>query len=51
MKDVDNRACVRIGNEVSEWFSVNVGVSSRLCHVNIVDQFVYGWGSAGKKTW
>ena len=23
---VDSRACVRIGNDVSEWFSVNVGV-------------------------
>ena len=23
---VDSRACVRIGNEVSEWLSVNVGV-------------------------
>ena len=23
---VDSRACVRVGNEVSEWFSVNVGL-------------------------
>ena len=23
---VDNRACVRVGNEVSEWFPVNVGL-------------------------
>ena len=28
---VDSKACVRIGNEVSEWFSVNVGV--RLSYV------------------
>ena len=24
--DVDSRACVRVGNEVSEWFPVNVGL-------------------------
>ena len=23
---VDSRACVRVGNEVSEWFQVNVGL-------------------------
>ena len=23
---VDNRACVRVGNDVSEWFPVNVGL-------------------------
>ena len=23
---VDSRACVRVGNEVSEWFPVNVGL-------------------------
>ena len=22
---VDSRACVRVGNDVSEWFQVNVG--------------------------
>ena len=23
---IDNRACVRVGNDVSEWFPVNVGL-------------------------
>ena len=23
---VDSRACVRVGNDVSEWFPVNVGL-------------------------
>ena len=26
MKTVDIRACVRVGNDVSEWFLVNVGL-------------------------
>ena len=26
---VDSRACVRVGNEVSEWFPVNVGLGQR----------------------
>ena len=29
---MDSEACVRIGNEVSEWFSVNVKVVS--CHLD-----------------
>ena len=38
---VDCKACIKIGIEVSEWFSVNVGV----VHVTMVVQFVYGRGS------
>ena len=26
--NVDSRACVRVGNDVSEWFPVNVGLRS-----------------------
>ena len=34
---VDSRACVRVGNDVSEWFPVNVGlVEIRLCDVSMV---------------
>ena len=50
---VDCKSCVRIGNEISEWFSVNVGVRQG-CHVTMVVQLVYGCGSegsAGKNTW
>ena len=34
---VDSRACVRVGNDMSEWFPVNVGlVETRLCSVSMV---------------
>ena len=31
----DSRVCVRVGNDVSEWFPVNVGLR-RLCDVPMV---------------
>ena len=33
---VDSKACVRVGNNVSEWFSVNVGFKTGLCDVSMV---------------
>ena len=36
---VDSRACVQVGNDVSEWFPVNVGLSQgcvSLCDVSMV---------------
>ena len=39
---VDSEACVRIGNEVSEWFSVNVKVISCLLHCLIIILHVMG---------
>ena len=32
---INSRVCVRVGNDVSEWFLVNVGLR-RLCGVSIV---------------
>ena len=32
---VDSRACVRVGNDVNEWFPVNVGKTG-LCDVSMV---------------
>ena len=32
---VDSRACVRVGNDVSEWFPVNVGLRQG-CDVSMV---------------
>ena len=32
---VDSMACVRVGNDVSEWFPVNVGLRQG-CHVSTV---------------
>ena len=34
---VGSKACVRVGNEVSEWFPVRVG----MCDVAVAVQFVY----------
>ena len=35
--NVDSRACVRVGNDVSEWFPVNVGlIKTGLCDVYMV---------------
>ena len=34
--NVDSRACVRVGNDVSEWFLVNVGLRSGLCDVSMI---------------
>ena len=33
---VDSRACVRVENDVSEWFPVNVGLRQGLCDVSMV---------------
>ena len=33
---IDSRACVRVGNDVSEWFPVNVGLRPWLCDVPMV---------------
>ena len=35
---VDSRVCVRVGNDVSEWFLVNVGliIKTGLCDVSMV---------------
>ena len=44
---VESRACVRVGNELSEWFPVNTGVAVSV-------QYVCGWGSKrsrGKYVW
>ena len=32
---IDSRACVRVGNDVSEWFRVNVGLRQG-CDFSIV---------------
>ena len=42
---VDSRACVWVGNDVSEWFLVNIGLR-RLCDVSMVVQCIYGWCSS-----
>ena len=31
-----DRACVRVGNDASEWFPVNVGLRQGLCDVSMV---------------
>ena len=33
---VDSRACVRVGNDVGEWFPVNVGINTGQCDVSMV---------------
>ena len=35
-----SKACVRVGNEVSEWFPVRVGLRQGWCDAVVV-QFVY----------
>ena len=37
---VGSKTCVRVGNEVSEWFPVRVGLR-RVCDVAVAVQFVY----------
>ena len=37
---VGSKACVRVGNEVSEWFPVR-GVETGMCDVTVAVQFVY----------
>ena len=45
---VGSKACARVGNEVSEWFPVRVGLR-RMCDVTVAVQSVYGWsGKRGK---
>ena len=38
---VGSKACVRVGNEVSEWFPVRVGLETGMCYVTVAVQFVY----------
>ena len=47
---VGSKACVRVGNEVSEWgFPVRVGAETGMCDVTLAVQSVYGWsGKRGK---
>ena len=33
---VDSMACVQVGNDVSDWFPVNVGLRRGLCDVSRV---------------
>ena len=33
---VDSRKCVRVENDVSEWFPVNVGLTTGQCDVSMV---------------
>ena len=47
---VDSRACVRVGNDVSEWFPVNVGFRQG-CVMSqwLFNVYIYGWcGSRGE---
>ena len=46
---IDSRACVRVGNDVSEWFPINVG----LRHGSVISSWlfnIYGWCSS-KAEW
>ena len=46
---VGSKACVRVGNEVSEWFPVRVVAETGMCDVTGAVQPVYGWsGKRGK---
>ena len=38
---VGSKACVRVGNEVSEWFPVRVGLETGMCDVAVAVHFVY----------
>ena len=38
---VGSKACVRVGNEVSEWFRVRVGLEIGMCDAAVAVQFVY----------
>ena len=53
---VDSRACVRVGNDVSEWFRVNVGlrhgcVMSRLLFNMYIYIYRYGWCGTRDECW
>ena len=39
---VDSRACVRVGNDVSEWFPVNVGLRQG-CVITLCDLYHSIW--------
>ena len=39
---VDSRACVRVGSETSEWFSVKVGLRQG-CIISLAVQPLHGW--------
>ena len=46
---VGSKACVRVGNEVSEWFPVRVGLRQGCVMSPWLFQSVYGWsGKRGK---
>ena len=40
---VDSRACVRVGNDVSEWFPVNVGLRQGCVMSPWLLMYIYGW--------
>ena len=44
LKAVQSKACVLVGNDVSEWFPVNVGLRQG-CVMSpwLFDVYVYGW--------
>ena len=39
-------ACVRVENEESELFRVNVGLR-RVCNVTMAVELIHGWGNEG----
>ena len=46
---VGSKACVRVGNEVSEVVSSESGAETGMCDVTVAVQSVYGWsGKRGK---
>ena len=47
---VDSRACVRVGNDVSEWFPVNVGLREG-CVMSpwLFKIYMNGWYGSGSK--
>ena len=40
---VDSRACLRVGNDVSEWFLVNVGLRRGCMMFPWLFNCIYGW--------
>ena len=44
---IDSRACVRVGNDVSEWFKVNVGLRQGIVmSPRLFNVYMYGWGGS-----
>ena len=44
---VDGRACVRMGNDVSEWFPVNAGLKEGCVSPWLFNVYIYGWCGSG----